>query len=130
MFQHVSERVEVTDGVNNRWERVEIALKGIILGEGEASDDPVGAIKARYEKGENDEFLKPIIFNGDAARVKGTHISSLLVQYPLIIFTQITTLSSSSTTALTASAKSPSSSVLTPPHSPPSPSPRTSTSPP
>lgn len=62
--------------MNHRWERVEIALKGIISGEGEASDDPVGAIKARYDKGENDEFLKPIIFNGAAARVKGTFIPS------------------------------------------------------
>lgn len=57
--------------MNDRWQRVEIALKGIVCGEGETSDDPVGAIKSRYEKGENDEFLKPIIFNGDAARVKG-----------------------------------------------------------
>lgn len=64
--------MEITNSVNHRWERVEVALKGIISGEGETSDDPVGAIKARYEKGENDEFLKPIIFNGDAARVKGT----------------------------------------------------------
>lgn len=64
----------MTNNVNDRWERVEIALNGIISGEGEASDDPVGTIKARYEKGENDEFLKPIIFNGAAARVKGMPI--------------------------------------------------------
>lgn len=50
---------------------MELALKGLILGEGEASSDPVATIKERYEKGENDEFLKPIILNGDEARIKG-----------------------------------------------------------
>lgn len=56
---------------DKRWDRIEIALKGMILGEGEQSDDPVKAIKERYDKGENDEFLKPIIFNGEEARIKG-----------------------------------------------------------
>ncbi|KAK3346790.1 BPG-independent [Lasiosphaeria hispida] len=55
---------------DKRWERVELALKGMILGEGEKSDDPVKTIKERYEKGENDEFLKPIILNGDEGRIK------------------------------------------------------------
>lgn len=50
---------------------MEIALKGIISGEGETSEDVVATIKERYEKGENDEFLKPIIVNGESARVKG-----------------------------------------------------------
>lgn len=56
---------------DKRWERIELALKGLVLGEGEASTDPVATIKERYEKGENDEFLKPIILNGDDARIKG-----------------------------------------------------------
>lgn len=56
---------------DKRWERVELALKGMILGEGEESTDAVATIKERYEKGENDEFLKPIIFNGAEARIKG-----------------------------------------------------------
>ncbi|KAI5284304.1 hypothetical protein KEM54_001444 [Ascosphaera aggregata] len=55
---------------DKRWERVTVALDGIIKGEGEPSTDPVATIKARYEAGENDEFLKPIIVNGDEARVK------------------------------------------------------------
>lgn len=61
---------------DKRWERVELALKGLILGEGEESSDPVATIKERYEKGENDEFLKPIILNGPEARIKGTEILS------------------------------------------------------
>ncbi|KAK4161819.1 BPG-independent [Cladorrhinum sp. PSN259] len=55
---------------DKRWERVELALKGLILGEGEESSDPVTTVKERYEKGENDEFLKPIIVGGDESRIK------------------------------------------------------------
>ncbi|EXJ60049.1 2,3-bisphosphoglycerate-independent phosphoglycerate mutase [Cladophialophora yegresii CBS 114405] len=55
---------------DKRWDRVEIGMKGIVLGEGEESSDPVATIKARYEKGENDEFLKPIIVGGDERRIK------------------------------------------------------------
>ena len=56
---------------DKRWERVELALKGLVLGEGEQSDDPVKTVKERYEKGENDEFLKPIIVGGQEGRIKG-----------------------------------------------------------
>jgi len=55
---------------DKRWERNELALKGLILGEGEQSEDPLKTIKERYEKGENDEFLKPIVVGGDEGRIK------------------------------------------------------------
>lgn len=55
---------------DKRWDRVEIGMKGIMLGEGEESSDPVKTIKERYDKKETDEFLKPIIINGDEGRVK------------------------------------------------------------
>ncbi|KAK0625261.1 BPG-independent [Bombardia bombarda] len=55
---------------DKRWERVELALKGIILGEGEESTDPVQTVKERYAKGENDEFLKPIIVGGKDGRIQ------------------------------------------------------------
>lgn len=55
---------------DKRWDRVEIGMKGIVLGDGEATDDPVKLIQERYGKDETDEFLKPIIVNGDEARVK------------------------------------------------------------
>lgn len=55
---------------DKRWDRVEIGMKGIVVGEGEESSDPVKTIKERYDKKENDEFLKPIIVNGDKGRVK------------------------------------------------------------
>lgn len=56
---------------DKRWDRVEIAMKGIVTGEGEDSTDPVKAIEERYSKGENDEFLKPIIIGGKENRVQG-----------------------------------------------------------
>jgi 2,3-bisphosphoglycerate-independent phosphoglycerate mutase len=56
---------------DKRWERVEIGLKGLVTGEGEESSDPVATIEERYSKGENDEFLKPIIVGGNEARIKG-----------------------------------------------------------
>ncbi|CAG7945502.1 unnamed protein product [Penicillium nalgiovense] len=57
---------------DKRWERVEVGLKGLVTGEGEDSSDPVQTIRERYEKGENDEFLKPIIVGGKERRVQGT----------------------------------------------------------
>jgi len=56
---------------DKRWDRVEIGMKGIVTGEGEDSTDPVATIEERYGKGENDEFLKPIIVGGKEARVQG-----------------------------------------------------------
>jgi 2,3-bisphosphoglycerate-independent phosphoglycerate mutase len=57
---------------DKRWERVQIAVDGLVHGKGEAAEggDYVSAIEARYAKNETDEFLKPIIVNGDAGRIK------------------------------------------------------------
>ena len=55
---------------DKRWDRVEIGMKGIVTGEGEDAEDPVAKIKERYEKGETDEFLKPIIFGGNERRIQ------------------------------------------------------------
>ena len=60
---------------DKRWDRVEIGMKGVVVGEGEDSTDPVKTIEERYSKGENDEFLKPIIVGGKDARVKGKTLS-------------------------------------------------------
>lgn len=56
---------------DKRWDRVEIGMKGVVTGEGEESTDPVVTIEERYSKGENDEFLKPIIVGGKERRVQG-----------------------------------------------------------
>src|SRR5204863_5010036 len=55
---------------DKRWDRVEIGMKGVVLGDGEDTTDPVKVIKERYEKDETDEFLKPIIVGGDERRVQ------------------------------------------------------------
>lgn len=55
---------------DKRWDRVEVGMKGVVVGEGEDSEDPIKTIKSRYEKGENDEFLKPIIVGGKKRRVQ------------------------------------------------------------
>ncbi|KAI0674010.1 cofactor-independent phosphoglycerate mutase [Trametes maxima] len=55
---------------DKRWERIKIAVDGLVKGEGEKTDDVVKTIEERYKKDETDEFLKPIIVNGDAGRIK------------------------------------------------------------
>ena len=58
---------------DKRWDRVEVGLEGVVVGEGPddtPSDDPVATIKEKYAKDEKDEFLKPIIVGGKEARVQ------------------------------------------------------------
>ena len=56
---------------DKRWERVKIAVDGLVKGEGEKAEDVVKAIEEKYKEDETDEFLKPLIVNGDAGRIKG-----------------------------------------------------------
>lgn len=55
---------------DKRWERVETGLAALVEGKGEETADPVKVVEARYEAGETDEFLKPIIVNGKEARIQ------------------------------------------------------------
>ncbi|MBV9492221.1 MAG: 2,3-bisphosphoglycerate-independent phosphoglycerate mutase [Verrucomicrobia bacterium] len=49
---------------DKRWDRNKLAWDAIVFGRGEAStEDPSAAVRKRYEQGETDEFLKPIIFS-------------------------------------------------------------------
>lgn len=61
---------------DKRWERVKIAVDGLVQGEGEKAEGGqeglVKSIEANYEKDITDEFLKPIIVDGDVGRIKGT----------------------------------------------------------
>jgi 2,3-bisphosphoglycerate-independent phosphoglycerate mutase len=66
---------------DKRWERVEIALKGLVLGEGDQTDDPVQAVKDVYARGgekDKDEFLKPIIVGGQEGRIQGKSLCLLI----------------------------------------------------
>eukprot|EP00002_Diphylleia_rotans_P019019 TRINITY_DN367_c0_g2_i1.p1 TRINITY_DN367_c0_g2~~TRINITY_DN367_c0_g2_i1.p1 ORF type:complete len:515 (+),score=117.88 TRINITY_DN367_c0_g2_i1:53-1597(+) len=57
---------------DKRWERVHIAVNAMITGEGETTDKSklLEVIAARHAANEMDEFLKPIIVNGDKGRIK------------------------------------------------------------
>ncbi|KZL80404.1 2,3-bisphosphoglycerate-independent dienelactone hydrolase [Colletotrichum incanum] len=58
---------------DKRWERVQIALDGMVNGKGEESTDPVKTVRERYARGgdkDKDEFLSPIIVGGDEGRIK------------------------------------------------------------
>ena len=49
---------------DKRWERTKLSWDAIVLGEGEVVESsPADAVKHRYEQGETDEFLKPLIFS-------------------------------------------------------------------
>jgi 2,3-bisphosphoglycerate-independent phosphoglycerate mutase len=60
---------------DKRWERVKIAVDGLLKGEGEklttqTSEGAIAAVEENYKKDVTDEFLKPIIVNGDEGRIK------------------------------------------------------------
>ena len=46
---------------DKRWERVKLAYDLMVNGIGEKCTDPVELVKRRYNAGETDEFLKPIV---------------------------------------------------------------------
>jgi 2,3-bisphosphoglycerate-independent phosphoglycerate mutase len=75
---------------DKRWERVQIAVDALTQGKGEqGTDDPVADIKAKYEKKETDEFLKPIVYNGDEARIKGTLVMGVDNRQGFLDFLQL-----------------------------------------
>lgn len=49
---------------DKRWERVKLAYDAMVKASGEYTEDGLTLMKARYEAGETDEFLKPIICIG------------------------------------------------------------------
>ncbi len=46
---------------DKRWERTALAYRALVMGEGYQAQDPVEAVKAAYERGETDEFIKPTV---------------------------------------------------------------------
>jgi 2,3-bisphosphoglycerate-independent phosphoglycerate mutase len=49
---------------DKRWERTAKAYEAVVSGRGILETDPVQAIAAAYEEGENDEFLRPRVIMG------------------------------------------------------------------
>ena len=46
---------------DNNWARTKLAYDAIVYGEGEKFEDPVQAVKESYSRGENDEFVLPMV---------------------------------------------------------------------
>jgi 2,3-bisphosphoglycerate-independent phosphoglycerate mutase len=49
---------------DTRWDRTEQAYRLLTMGEGRPARDPVAAVREAYERGESDEFVKPIVITG------------------------------------------------------------------
>jgi 2,3-bisphosphoglycerate-independent phosphoglycerate mutase len=48
---------------DNRWNRTEKAYRALIKGEGKGFTESLEAVNSAYQKGETDEFIKPLIIN-------------------------------------------------------------------
>ena len=50
---------------DKRWERVQMAYDAMVYGEGHHSSDPAAAVAASYADGVTDEFVEPVVIDGD-----------------------------------------------------------------
>ena len=56
---------------DNRWDRVKMAYDALVYAEGLEALSAASAVTAAYERGENDEFVRPTIVEGDrSSRIK------------------------------------------------------------
>ena len=53
------------------WERIKIGVDGLVKGTGEKVKDIANAIEQKYQEDKEDNFLKPLIVDGDTGRIKG-----------------------------------------------------------
>lgn len=56
---------------DKRWERVKIAVDGLVQGVGQETDNVLELIDEKYKEDQTDEFLKPIICGGPKSRIQG-----------------------------------------------------------
>ena len=57
---------------DKRWDRIQEAYRLYTQGIGTSALDPVEAVKAAYQRGETDEFVKPIVLRDAAGNASGT----------------------------------------------------------
>ncbi|KAG8859390.1 hypothetical protein FRB91_008259 [Serendipita sp. 411] len=55
---------------DKRWERVKIAVDGLVQGDGQKTDDILDLIEEKYKEDQTDEFLKPIICGSEDSRIQ------------------------------------------------------------
>jgi 2,3-bisphosphoglycerate-independent phosphoglycerate mutase len=58
---------------DKRWQRTQLAYDALTLGEGIIARDPISAIELAYERGENDEFVKPTVITDE----QGTPVATV-----------------------------------------------------
>ncbi len=56
---------------DKRWERVALAYRALVDGQGERARDPLSAVDAAYVRGESDEFVKPTVIAGYPGMAEG-----------------------------------------------------------
>lgn len=66
---------------DNRWDRVEKAYKALADGIGNEAENAVDAMKASYDKGENDEFVIPTVI-----KENGTPVATISANDSVIFF--------------------------------------------
>lgn len=49
---------------DKRWERVQLAYNLLVHGDGETTKDPLALLQKKYDSGETDEFIHPIVCTG------------------------------------------------------------------
>ncbi len=59
---------------DNRWERVEKAYAAMVYGEGVQNSDPVKAVEASYAEGVTDEFVVPVVCDGEGRIKEGDSV--------------------------------------------------------
>jgi len=57
---------------DNRWERLALAWGAMVDGQGVRHHDPVAAMAEAYARGENDEFIKPMVMEGEDGEPEAT----------------------------------------------------------
>ncbi len=58
---------------DKRWDRTRLAYDAMVHGAGHPAQEPVAAVREAYQRGETDEFIKPIVLQRDgspAARIR------------------------------------------------------------
>ncbi len=57
---------------DNRWDRIRLAWQALVDGKGVVADDPIAAVEDAYERGETDEFIKPMVLVDDSGKPVAT----------------------------------------------------------
>ncbi|MBW2465727.1 MAG: 2,3-bisphosphoglycerate-independent phosphoglycerate mutase [Deltaproteobacteria bacterium] len=50
---------------DRRWNRIQVAWQALVDGQGIIASDPVQAVQDAYDRGETDEFIKPIVLHNE-----------------------------------------------------------------